>query len=143
MVGVVEGGIMMASCAGIPIFADSSTLGVPPANVVTLSRVIEPARPGTSPHHPARRGAAGLPVAAPRGRPAAPARRVLSHPGWVMTLLQAAWPGRARPDPKRPALVTPRRLSVGLAGGVRSGGSPRLGRGSIPGGSHAHITRSR
>jgi len=50
---------------------------VPPANVVTLSRVIEPARPGTSPHHPARRGAAGLPVAAPRGRPAAPARRVL------------------------------------------------------------------
>jgi hypothetical protein len=37
---------MMASCAGIPMFADSSTLGVPPANVVTLSRVIDPARPG-------------------------------------------------------------------------------------------------
>jgi hypothetical protein len=33
----------MASCAGIPIFADPSTLGVPPANVVTLSRVIGPA----------------------------------------------------------------------------------------------------
>jgi hypothetical protein len=31
---------MMASCAGIPIFDDSSTLGVAPANVVTLSRVI-------------------------------------------------------------------------------------------------------
>ena len=30
----------MASCAGIPIFADPSTLGVPPADVVTLSRVI-------------------------------------------------------------------------------------------------------
>jgi hypothetical protein len=76
----------MASCAGIPIFADSSTLGVPPANVVTLSRVIGAA--GRFAHHPACRGAAGLPVAALRGRPAAPVRRVLGHPGRVMTLRQ-------------------------------------------------------
>jgi len=47
-------------------------------------------------------------------------------PGWII---------------KRPAVVTPRRLSVGLAGGVRFGGSPQQGRGSVPGGSHAHITR--
>ena len=33
----------MASCAGIPIFADPCTLGVPPADVDTLSGVIEPA----------------------------------------------------------------------------------------------------
>jgi hypothetical protein len=42
---------------------------------------------------------------------------------------------------KRPAVVTPRRLSVGLAGGVRFGGSPQFGRGSVPGGSQVHITR--
>src|SRR5262252_6998782 len=47
---------------------------------------------------------------------------------------RAAWPGGALQILKRPALVTPRRLSVGLAGGVRSGGSPQLGRGSFPGG---------
>src|SRR5215467_16317067 len=108
--------------------------------------------PGASPHHLARRGAASLPVAALRGRPAAPARRVLGHPERVMTLYwprprrpaqrRAAWPGRARLILQRPALVTPRRLSVGLAGGVRSGGSPQLGRGSVPGGSHVHITRA-
>jgi len=52
--------------------------------------------------------------------------------------------GRAAPagsDAAGPAVVTPRRLSVGLAGGVRFGGSPQQGRGSVPGGSHTHITR--
>jgi len=45
----------MASCAGIPIFADSYTLGVPPANVVTLSGVIGPAGPFAASFGPPRR----------------------------------------------------------------------------------------
>jgi len=51
---------------------------------------------------PARRGAAGLPVAALRGRPAAPARRVLCHPGRVMTLADDLSAEGARLDPMRP-----------------------------------------
>ena len=66
----------MASCAGIPIFADPSTLGVPPAHVVTLSRVIGATRRFAAPIRPAVVPPAWLSRLF-GGRPAAPARRVV------------------------------------------------------------------